>query len=256
MGKRERIGVVGGLGPYAGLDLVRKIFDRTKADHDQDHLPVMLYSFPSDIPVRPEFLLGQTQENPGEAIGDIMAALAEAGATIIGMPCNTAHSPLILDTALRRLKATGREVRFVHIIEAAVNHMRRVCPPGSRVGLMGTVATLRTRLYQDALERAGLVPVISDDEGCARVQDAISNREYGIKASSVPVSGRARAILLEAARGLAERDVAALLLGCTEIPLALTESSLFDVPVVDATSVLAQELIRAADPDRLRFPAF
>lgn len=256
MGTRERIGVVGGLGPYAGLDLVRKIFDRTKADQDQDHLSVMLYSFPSGIPVRPEFLLGQTTENPGEAIGDIMAALANAGATIIGMPCNTAHSPIILDTALQRLKATGRVVRFVHIIKAAVNHMRRICPPGSRVGLMGTVATLRTRLYQEALERAGFVPVILDDEGCARVQDAIANREYGIKASSLPVSHQARAILLEAARTLTGQDVAALLLGCTEIPLALTESSLFNVPVIDATSVLAQELIRAADPDKLRFPDF
>lgn len=58
MNERQCIGVVGGLGPYAGLDLVRKIFDRTRADHDQDHLPVMLYSFPGDIPVRPEFLLG------------------------------------------------------------------------------------------------------------------------------------------------------------------------------------------------------
>lgn len=256
MGERARIGVVGGLGPYAGLDLVRKIFDRTRADHDQDHLPVMLYSFPGDIPVRPEFLLGQTRENPGEAIGGIMADMAEAGATIIGMPCNTAHSPLILDVALQRLAATGRPVRFVHIVEAAVAHMRRVCPPGSRVGLMATVATLRTRLYQDALERAGLAPVTLNDEGCARVQDAISNREYGIKASSCPVPDRARALLREAARDLAEKNVAALLLGCTEIPLALTESSLFGVPVVDATSVLAQALIRAADPGRLRFPDY
>ena len=55
------IGIVGGLGPYAALDLVRKISDGTKADCDQDHLPVMLYSFPGDIPVRPEFLLGLTK---------------------------------------------------------------------------------------------------------------------------------------------------------------------------------------------------
>ena len=132
--------------------------------------------------------------------------------------------------------------------------MLRMCAPGSRVGLMCTVATLRTRLYQDALEQAGLVPVIPDDEGCARVQDAISNREYGIKASSHPVSPEARDILCQAARGLAEKGVEAILLGCTEIPLALTESSLFGVPVVDATSVLAQALIRACDPEKLRFP--
>ena len=256
MSEHHCIGVVGGPGPYAGLDLVRKIFDRTKGDHDQDHLPVMLYSFPGDIPVRPEFLLGLTRENPGEAIGDIMARMAEAGATIIGMPCNTAHSPRILDVALERLAATQRKVRFVHIIDAAVAHMCRICPRGSRVGLMGTAATLRTRLYQDALEQAGLVPVILDDEGCSRVQDAISNRDYGIKASSNPVSPTACDILHQAAHDLAKKNVAAILLGCTEIPLALTESCLFNVPVVDATSILAQELIRACAPEKLRFPSY
>ena len=117
MNERQCIGVVGGLGPYAGLDLVRKIFDRTRADHDQDHLPVMLYSFPGDIPVRPEFLLGLTRENPGEAIGDIMARMAEAGATIIGMPCNTAHSPRILDAhAYRTPSATESTASRLHPI--------------------------------------------------------------------------------------------------------------------------------------------
>ncbi len=115
---------------------------------------------------------------------------------------------------------------------------------------------MRTRLYQDALEQAGLVPVILDDEGCSRVQDAISNRDYGIKASSNPVSPTACDILHQAAHDLAKKNVAAILLGCTEIPLALTESCLFNVPVVDATSILAQELIRACAPEKLRFPSY
>ena len=40
------IGIVGGLGPYAGYDLVRKIFRWTRAGSDQEHLPLMLHSFP------------------------------------------------------------------------------------------------------------------------------------------------------------------------------------------------------------------
>ena len=52
------IGIVGGLGPYAGYDLVRKIFRWTRASRDQDHLPLMLHSFPGWIPERPAFLLG------------------------------------------------------------------------------------------------------------------------------------------------------------------------------------------------------
>ena len=40
------IGVVGGMGPYAGLNLVQKIFDETDAKTDQDHIPVSMLSIP------------------------------------------------------------------------------------------------------------------------------------------------------------------------------------------------------------------
>ena len=250
------IGIVGGLGPYAGYDLVRKIFRWTKASRDQDHLPLMLHSFPGWIPERPAFLLGQTKENPGEDIGGIMAQLARNGARVIGMPCNTAHSPRILNVALERLRETGLDVTFVSIIESAVRHMRAMCPNGGRIGLMGTVATLQTRLYQDALAKAGLEPVLPDDDECALVQRAISDPEFGVKAFSDPVSPRARQILLDTARRLVEKkQVSVILLGCTEIPVAVTETSLLDTPVVDATSVLARELIRASCPERLKEPS-
>ena len=71
MAQTQRIGVVGGVGPYAGLDLVRKLFDHTRADCDQGHLPVMLLSFPDRIADRPAFLLRGAAVNPGEAIGEI-----------------------------------------------------------------------------------------------------------------------------------------------------------------------------------------
>ncbi|MBQ2477650.1 MAG: aspartate/glutamate racemase family protein [Desulfovibrio sp.] len=249
---RHCIGIVGGLGPYAGLDLVQKVFDHTRAIHDQDHVRLMLHSFPSDIPVRQEFLLGLTDVNPGHAIGEVMAGLVRAGADIVGMPCNTAHSPRILDVALERLQAEGAPVRFVHIIDAAVDEVRHLAKPGARIGLMGTVATLQTRLYQDALEAANFVPVVLDSEGCQQVQEAISNDGFGIKASSSPVTPKARGILLEAARRLAETGIDVLLLGCTEIPLALDESEYFGIPAVDATTALARDLVRAYDPARLR----
>ena len=54
MRQDERIGIVGGVGPHAGLDLTRKLFDHTRAEADQEHLPVMLYSFPDRIGERPE----------------------------------------------------------------------------------------------------------------------------------------------------------------------------------------------------------
>ena len=34
------IGVIGGMGPYAGIDLIKKILDMTKATSDQEHIPL------------------------------------------------------------------------------------------------------------------------------------------------------------------------------------------------------------------------
>ncbi len=117
---------------------------------------------------------------------------------------------------------------------------------------MGTVATLQTRLYQNALEEAGLEPVLPDENTRALVQHAISDPVFGVKAFSDPVTHKAREVLLQAARELAGKNVNVILLGCTEIPVAITERELDGVPVVDATTILARELIRASFPERLK----
>ena len=43
--KNKMIGIVGGMGPHAGLDLARKIFDLTQAEKDQDHVPLTPVSY-------------------------------------------------------------------------------------------------------------------------------------------------------------------------------------------------------------------
>jgi aspartate racemase len=37
------IGIVGGVGPYAGLDLLKKIYDNTIANNDQEHLELFFF---------------------------------------------------------------------------------------------------------------------------------------------------------------------------------------------------------------------
>ena len=118
------IGVLGGVGPYAGLDLMRKIFDQTEANCDQEHLSVIQYSLSEHIIDRTRFLLGETDENPGEAIGEIMVRMAKAGATVIGVPCNTAHSPRIMDVAVAMLHEASPQTRFVHMIDSVVAFIR------------------------------------------------------------------------------------------------------------------------------------
>lgn len=249
----EAIGIVGGVGPYAGLDLMRKIFDMTEAHSDQEYLSVLHHSRSSLIIDRTLFLAGKTQENPGDVLGDVMVELAEDGATVIGMPCNTAHSPAILDVALAKLTAAcGIKIQFVHMIDAVADYLSEKLPEVKTVGILSTIGTYGTGIYQHTLGKAGLTVKFPDPEGRERVQQAISDRTFGIKAESNPVTAQARQYLSDEVASLAEQGAQAVVLGCTEIPLALTEKKLHGIPLIDATAVLARALIMAFAPEKLK----
>jgi aspartate racemase len=85
------IGIVGGVGPLAGLDIFKKIIEETVATKDQEHVPVVLSSQPHRIADRTAFLLGKENQNPAIALKDILLELDKAGARVAAIPCNTSH---------------------------------------------------------------------------------------------------------------------------------------------------------------------
>lgn len=247
------IGIIGGMGPYAGLDLVQKIFDETQARTDQDHLPVALLSYPGRIQDRNAFLLGQSPDNPANAIAGIAGKLEDAGARVAGMPCNSAHVPEIFDYVLNRLRSEGRHIRLLHMIQETVRHVSHSPELYRRIGVLSTLATFRFKLYQRTLEEAGL-PTVLPDEAVQEhiVQPAISDTEYGIKAQSNPVSERARRAVLDAITHLRNKGADTIILGCTELPLAVPEGIVESTRIIDPTRVLARALIRETYPGRLK----
>ena len=125
MGKT--IGIVGGVGTYAGIDLYRKIYQHTDARTDQDHLPVVLVSVPEKVLDRTEFLLGEVEENPGIAIAGIINTLGSAGAEVIGIPCNTAHSPVIFNEIQNRIPENIKLLNMIDSARLFIQTMCRLC---------------------------------------------------------------------------------------------------------------------------------
>jgi aspartate racemase len=246
------IGIVGGVGPYAGLDLARKIFDETIASADADHLPLALLSVPERIADRTEFLLGKTDVNPAHAIAGIIRRLESMGASVIGIPCNTAHAPEIFDAITCEVEGMGGRVGIVHMIEEAAAFIRKNYPEVGAVGVLSTTGTFRAKVYPAILGRMGL-DVVEPDEGLQeKVHAAVYDPGYGIKARSNPVAARARDALLEGVAALQKRGADAVILGCTEIPLAIPEKKIGDTPMVDPTLILARALIKRIAPHKLK----
>jgi aspartate racemase len=244
------IGVVGGVGPYAGLDLVKKIFDNSLAECDQDYPAVIMISQSAKIADRTAYLLGEISQNPGEGLAEVVLALERAGASVVGIPCNTAHAPAIFGHMRELLQRQQSKVRILHMIEETVNYITRSFPKVRRIGVLATTGTQKTRIYPEFLEKQGLQTIVPDDEIQQKVHQAIYDPEYGIKIH--PVTDRARETVHQALAWLFEQGAEAAILGCTELPLAVPEKEIAGHPVVDPTWILARALLREVFPEKLK----
>lgn len=244
------------MGPAAGLDLVDKITAQTLAHGDHDHLPVALLSYPRRIVDRSTFLFNETDVNPGHAIADIARQLERVGATVAGMPCNTAHAPSIFDTIVGDLQATGHRIRLLHMIEETVRFMQQHTPHVGCVGTLSTLAVYDLKLHRAPLEAAGFDVVVPDDDVKREmVNRTIFDATFGLKAQAHPVTPRARQNLLDAIRHLRDKGADAVVLGCTELPLApLLDGAdgISDLLLIDPADILARALVRAVAPESLR----
>lgn len=244
------IGVIGGVGPYAGLDLARKVFDATITDHDQHHLDVLLASCPRLIPDRTQFIETGKGSNPAYGIVACMEKLAAGGAQIFGVPCNTAHSPVIFDLVetLARELLPGK--KLFHLIKETVALTKKRHGSG-KIGLLATRGTHHSGVYRAWFADGPFELLEPDEEGIARVHQAIFSRAWGIKAVSNPVSPKAFEVLSAEARKLQDRGAKAIIMGCTEIPLALDNSGL-SLDLIDPAVCLARALVRHVAPEKLK----
>ena len=231
--KEKTIGILGGMGPEATLDLFGKIIANTPAARDQEHLRVVIDSNPK-VPDRTAAILaGGESAVPAMKAG--IAALKRAGADFVVIPCVSAH--FFLDE-LRQ----DAGLPILSMFDVAVEHIRRQHPDIRKIGLLATSGTIQGGRFREKLDAAGIETLAPEDADQKRVMAAI----YEIKGAA---SSRSRAEIgaeiRDIANRLIKRGAQGIVAGCTEIPLVLKPGDL-DVPVFDTLLLLARAAIAAA----------
>ncbi len=218
------IGIIGGMGPEATADLFREIIRSTPARVDQDHIPILIYSNPK-IPERTRAIL-EGGESPLPLIIETARVLERAGAGLLVMPCNTAHYYFDQLQA-----AVGTPI--LNMIEETLSSYRKLFPEGRAVGLLATPGTVQSGIYQSTFTRRGIEVLAPDDEGQKQVFSGIQQVKAGRQDLQTELS------MESVGSSLVGRGAKAVILGCTEIPLAFKEDRV-DYPVLNATRILAQ----------------
>lgn len=214
------IGILGGMGPLATVDFMKKIIDATPAPNDQAHVPVLAHSDPR-IPDRSDAILG-SGPSPLPVLRRGLQTLVAASAHCIAIPCNTAHH---WHAAL----AAQSPVPVLHIADAVGDALR--ARGARRIGLLATDGTLKAGVYQRRIHAPGIHWVTPDAIGQAQVMAG-----RAVKAGD---TAHGTQLLEAAARALLARGAEVIVLACTEIPVALESSAIARESCIDATQALA-----------------
>lgn len=161
--------------------------------------------------------------------------VADGGADFFVCPDNTAH--IVLEQIAADLPLPGLHIAEV-VCQDIMNHGWK------RVGLLGTKYTMTGPVYQRALEQRGLERIVPDepvreqlntaifDELCQAIFDTETTQRF-----------------VDAIEDLKARGAECVILGCTEIPLIVTETN-SPLPIIDSTRLLAKYAVTEATSDR------
>jgi len=230
VGREKVVGILGGMGPYATIDMFRRIVDLTPARKDWEHLRIIVDNHPK-IPSRSRAILyGET--SPAPMMIETAANLARAGADFIVIPCNTAHH--FLDEVKQ-----GSPIPIVSIIEETRDYVMQRMPKVRCVGLLAGTVTASGTLYQDAFADRGVSVIAPAGDEQDRVEEVKEAIKLGDTGADV------RATLIAAASKLAAAGAEALIIGCTELSIIAAQDD-FPVPIYDSNDILAQAAVDTA----------
>ncbi len=221
------IGIMGGMGPEATVDLFRKIVAATPAKTDQEHLRIIIDCNPK-IPSRPAALL-EGGPDPTPLLQSTARNLERAGADFLVVACNTAH--LFYGRIVEAVR-----IPVLHIVDEAISEAQRRYQGLQSVGVLAGRGAIRLRLYQDRLEAKGIRAIVPSDED----QEIVVSVIYSVKAGDKGPAVRAK--IREVAERLAHAGAQIVFTGCTELPLVLEDGDV-GVPVLDPTDVLAEAAV-------------
>jgi aspartate racemase len=166
-------------------------------------------------------------------LADEVGRLAKAGAEVGALASNTPH--IVFDAILRR-----SPIPLVSIVEATVAKAKSLGT--KRLGLFGTRFTMQGQFYPEVFTREGLVIVAPPGEELDFVHDKYINELAAAK--FLPAT---RESLLAIARRMRARNgIEALILGGTELPLLLTDSSPVGIPFLDTTQIHVEAILKEA----------
>lgn len=268
---RPTIGIIGGTGPLATLDIERKILAATQKlvnpILDQEYFNIIVFNYASIYDRNDDIFIKEAC--PLTQYIKYVASMASLGADLILIACNTAHKYL----SILQEKTT---VPIISIIDEVAEYIKLNFTGISKVGLLSTTTTYKNKLYHEVFSNYNIEIVAPSHAVQSSIMQAIyliksgidlnfddkildnKNWRYTTKSAKARLimSNPNKSILLEkkipnpkiiieeAITQLQKKDCHHIILGCTELPLVLPYlRKLQNVHLIDPNLVIAASIV-------------
>lgn len=198
-----------------------RIIDMTKAEADQQHIEILIHNCPA-IPDRTQYILGKSQDNPLELMGQIGSKLARE-VDVLAIPCITAHY-------FHEELENTIGMPIVHAVRetACYLHERGY----DKVGVMATDATVKMGIFTKELAQYGIDCLYPDEKRQREVMHLIYH--------NVKAGHRIEQALLDSVSlNLFQKGAQVIILGCTELSM-MKKHNMIGAGYLDVTEVLAK----------------
>ena len=157
------LGSLGGLGPAASCYLYQMLIDHTPATCDQDHIDIVISSRAS-TPDRTAFIMGKSKDDPFAVMEQDGFSLVHYGATVLAIPCNTAH--YFYDRLAEALPVPVLNMPRLTVADAKAAGC-------TKLGILATDGTLAAETYQLACQAQGIDWAVPSEEHQQEVMSVI-----------------------------------------------------------------------------------
>ena len=222
------IGILGGMGTQAGLDFCNKLAVLNRGKIDQDYPLFILYN-KSNIPGRPESIGIQTSRLTNRfsnlknkkkyklVLDSLLKGcqlLKKDKCKFIVIPCNTAH--YWYDDLKKKIK-----LPIINMPKEVYIHAKRTCKKNSPIGLLATEGTIMTGVYNQFFDTNYKLIYPNKLIQKNSVNQAIKLVKMGnVKAAAKRIK--------PAINFLIKENCKKIILGCTELPIAIFAFKSFD----------------------------
>lgn len=219
-----KLGVLGGMGPYATIIFMKLILDYTNASTDQDNINMVITN-DTLIPDRTSYILNNKLISPLEYLKKDIKILENSNCNVIAITCNTAHYWYEELQNYSKIPITN----MVLIISNIINKNNY-----KKVGILATTGTIKTKIFTQYL-KTDIIFIPPD-----AIQKIIDNLIYEKVKKNKKVNKREINYII---KYFQENKCDRVIFGCTELSVIKYELRLNDSYIIDTLEELAKYIV-------------